>query len=348
MTVDETKETRLPPGQVLTRKFPVVGEKAPSGVALDLAKWRLRVHGLVQRPFTWTWSDLKVLADEQLTVDIHCVTGWSRFDNTFTGLPLKVILDYVGVMPEAKFVRFEAYSGRRHDTSLPLDVALEDTWLVHSLDGKPLTPEHGFPLRVLNPNRYFYKSLKWLHRIELLAEDRLGFWERESAYHNVGDPWAGDQRFTTGSLRPEQALQFREATSFERWRGPRRVMIGLDLEGWQPASRDLRGLHLKNCNLRGADLEGCDLSEANLSVSDLSGANLRGANLKAADLEGTSFLDADLSDADLRDSLLVAARFVNAEGLRGARVQGSRWRGSSGLLGSQERYLLEVGGLSDL
>ena len=339
MTLDDKKAPKLPPGQILTKKFPVVGEKQPTDAALDLGKWRLRVHGLVNRPFTWTWSDFKILAEDERTADIHCVTGWSRFDCHFTGVPLKTILEYVGIMPEAKFVRFEAYSSRRHATSLPLDLALEDTWLVHSFDGKPLDHSHGFPLRVLTPSRYFYKSLKWLHRIELMAQDRLGYWERESSYHNNGDPWAGDERFTTGSLRPEQVLQLREATSFDRWRVKRKVLIGLDLEGWEPKDKDLRRLQLKNCNLRGANLEGCDLREANLSVSTLDGANLEGADLRGADLEGVSFLGANLKKADLRDCLLAATRFVDPDQGNGAQIEGIRLEGSSGLLGSQETYL---------
>ena len=339
MTLEDKKASRLPPGQILTQKFPVVGEKEPVDEALDLGKWRLQVHGLVNRPFTWTWSDFKILAEEQRTVDIHCVTGWSRLDCEFTGVPLKTILEYVGIRPEARFVRFEAYSERCHSTSLPLELALEDAWLVHSMDGKPLDHAHGFPLRVLTPSRYFYKSLKWLHRIELMAQDRLGYWERESHYHNNGDPWAGDQRFTTGSLRPEQVLQLQEATSFDRWRKKRRVIIGLDLKGWTPKSKDMRGLQLKNCDLRGADLSGCDLREANLSISDLRGANLEGADCRGADLEGASFIGANLKNADFRDTLLVAARFVDAESGEGADIEGLQWQGADGLLGSQEAYL---------
>ena len=339
MTLEDKKASKLPPGQILTKKFPVVGEKLPTEDALDLGKWRLRVHGLVNRPFTWAWSDFKILAEDERTVDIHCVTGWSRFDCTFTGVPLKTILEYVGIMPEAKFVRFEAYSARRHATSLPLDLALEDTWLVHSFEGKELDHDHGFPLRVLTPSRYFYKSLKWLHRIELMAQDRLGYWERESSYHNNGDPWAGNERFITGSLRPEQVFQLREATSFDRWRAKKKILIGLDLDGWEPKDKDLRELQLKDCTFRGAKLAGCDLRGANLSVSNLDGADLEGADLRGADLEGASFIGANLKNADFRDCLLVAARFVDAQGGNGAQIEGLRLEGASGLLGSQEAYL---------
>ena len=333
----------LPPGQILTRKFPVVGEKAPPAEALDLDAWRLEVGGLVSTPLVLTHGEFLALPQSERRVDIHCVTGWSRHDSTFGGLPLATLLAKAGPLPEARFVRFEAYSPRAHDTSLPLPLALEDTWLVHSVDGQPLEPQHGWPLRTLTPSRYFYKSLKWLRKIELLAEDRLGYWERESSYHNIGDPWTGDQRFTTGSLDPEKARRFREATSFDRWRVGNKVLLGLDLRGWRPESRDLRSLQLKNCDLRGADLEGCDLRGANLSLSDLRDANCRGIDARDADLEGVDFSGADLREADFSGSALSAMRlFEDVEGGREAKVEGLRSEGATGLLGSQERWLAEA------
>lgn len=330
---ESTVEVRLPPGQIQTRKFPVVGEKSPLPEALDLGAWRLDVGGMVARSLSWTWSEFSALTWQEREVDIHCVTGWSRFGSTFRGVPLATLLAECDPRGEAQFVRFEAYSERGHDTTLPLEVALADTWLVHEVDGEPLTPEHGFPLRTLTPSRYFYKSLKWLRRIELLAEDRLGYWERESSYHNVGDPWVGDQRFTSGSLRPDQAVRFKHAESFDRYRTQNRVLLGLDLRGWQPGSLNLSALQLKNCDLQGADLRGVDLRGANLSLSNLRGADLRGADARGADLEGVDFSGADLRSADLRDTLLSAARFV------GAQASGLRIEGSSGLLDSQARYL---------
>ena len=326
----------LPPGQIATRKFPVVGEKA--GTVPDLADWRLRVDGLVRRPLDLTWEGFCQLEQKEREVDIHCVTGWSRFGTRFTGMPARQLLEMAGLLEGARFVRFEAFSQRRHDTSLPLDLVLEDTWLVTACDGQPLEPAHGFPLRTLTPSRYFYKSLKWLARIELLAEDRLGFWERESSYHNVGDPWRGDQRFTSGSLDPAQAKRFRTAHSFDRWRSPKKVLLGLDLRGWAPGHRDMRQLQLKNCDLRGADLRGVDLREANLSLSDLRGADLRGADARGADLEGVDFTGADLRGADLSRTALSAARFCDESG-DGAHVAGLKIEDVSGLLGSQERYL---------
>ncbi len=334
-----SSEPRLPPGQAKTGKFPVVGENDPAPAALDLAGWRLEVAGLVERPLSWTHAELMALPQRERRVDIHCVTGWSQFEMVFTGVPLAEVLAYSQPLESAAFVSFEAYSDRRHDTSLPLALALEDTWLVHSRDGLPLAPEHGWPLRTLTPSRYFYKSLKWLHRIELLAEDKLGYWERESAYHNVGDPWRGDQRFTTGSLKPAEAERFREAESFRPWRG--KVLLGLDLRGWRPKGDDLAGLQLKNCDLRGADFAGKNLEGANFSLSDLRGADLRQARCAGADLEGANFAGADLRGADLSRTALSATRFFeNVDGYRQeAQVEGMSWEGASGLLEDQEAFL---------
>jgi DMSO/TMAO reductase YedYZ molybdopterin-dependent catalytic subunit len=324
---------RLPPGQTPTRRFPVVGESAPREAALDLSAWRLQVSGLVPNQLSLTYDNVRALGHDDVTVDLHCVTGWTRFASAFTGLPLRAVVDLAGgPAPEARFVRFEAYSSRNHDTTLPLELALAECWLVHAVDGEPLDVAHGWPLRLLAPSRYFSKSVKWLHTIELLAEDRPGYWERQSSYHNNADPWPGDQRFSSGSLRPEQADTFRRATGFDKYRG--RVLIGLDLSGWRPRSADLRGLQLKGCDLRRAGLAGRDLRQANLSLSDLRGADLRGVNLSGADIEGADFTGADLRGADLRGAACSATKVV------GARVEGVRWAGALGLLEDQEAWLM--------
>jgi hypothetical protein len=333
--------TRLPPGQARTRKFPVVGERAPAPAATDLERWRLTVAGRVARPLELTWSDYLALPHRDRDADLHCVTGWSRLGTRLRGVPLAGLLAAAGVDASARFARFESFSPRAHDTSLPLEVALADTWLVHEIDGRPLALEHGYPLRTVTPSRYFYKSLKWLMRIELLDEDRLGYWERESAYHNVGDPWAGDQRFTSGSIEPLELARLRAGEDLAPWRLPRKVVIGADLHGWQPRDRDLRRLQLKNCDLRDARLAGCDLRDANLSLSDLRGADLAGAVLAGADLEGAHLGGADLTGADLSGCALSATRFVEGEdeARREARVDGIRLEGASGLLEDQAAYL---------
>lgn len=333
---------RLPPGQTLTVKFPVVGEKSPLPEAFDLERFRLIVEGLVEHPLSLSFDEIRALPQAERTVDIHCVTSWSRFDTRLSGTPLAVLLERANPLPEARFVRFVALSERAHDTSLPLELARADTWLVHGVDGRPLSPEHGFPLRTVTPSRYFYKSLKWVHRIELLAEDRLGYWERESSYHNQGDPWAGDERFTTGSIAPQALARFREAESYAPYRGPKKVIVGADLAGWSPRTRELGDLHLKNCNMQGAELAGADLRGANLSLSDLRGARLAGANLRGADLEGADFAGADLTGADLSGTFLSATRFFDRRKdgtVIGARIEGVRLEGAEGLLEDQEDFL---------
>jgi uncharacterized protein YjbI with pentapeptide repeats len=190
-------------------------------------------------------------------------------------------------------------------------------------------------VRVVTPSRYFYKSVKWVRRVVVLAEDRLGWWEEGSYYHNHADPWAGDERFTSGSIRPEHLDRFMGASAYDKYRG--RVMMGLDLRGWAPASLDLRRMYLKNCDLRGLSLANADLRESNLSLSDLRGADLRGSDLSGSDLEGVNFAGADLTNALLRDTALSATRFVDDTG--GALLDGAMFEGSYGLVEEQEEFV---------
>jgi hypothetical protein len=275
------------------------------------------------------------MARSHLTFDIHCVTSWTRFESTFTGMPLAELLDIAGPKPAAQFVSFEAYSERAHHTSLPLDIALAESWLVHEFEGEPLSVEHGGPVRVVTPGRYFYKSLKWVKRVTVLARDRLGWWETNSDYHNNADPWSGSERFSTGSIRPDQLRRFMEASNYDKYRG--RVMIGVDLRDWQPATTNLRGLHLKSCNLRGVSLAGADLHGSNLSLSDLRGADLSRADLSGSDLEGVDFTGADLTAADLSHTALTATRFGGSG--QPARLTGASFEGSWGLTESQEAFV---------
>lgn len=344
MKTPESSDSRHPPGQVATRKFPVTGEKETDARLPALEDWLLILEGLVTRHVELTYPELQALPQQELVKDIHCVTGWSRLGMSFTGIPLSSLLAelQIGPLPEARFVRFVSYSARNHDTSLPLDLALADTWLVHSADGQPLSLAHGYPLRTVTPSRYFYKSLKWVHRIEFLAEDQLGYWERESFYHNNADPWPGNERYTTGSHDPKDIENFQNASSYVPYRGPKKLLLGADLSGWAPRTRDLGNLHIKDCNLRDAQLDGVDLRKANLTRSDLGGASLVGADLREADLEGASFIGADLTGADLRGTALSATRFFERDPdgrIIGAKIERMQWEGASGLLEEQEDYL---------
>ena len=327
------------PGQVETRKFPVTGERAPAPEALDPSTWRLEVGGLVARPLCLALPDVLALPQEECVRDLHCVTGWSRRATRFVGTRLRHLLERTGVDPAARFVRFEAFSARRHDTSLTLAVARADTWLVHTLEGRPLAVEHGGPLRTLTPGRYLFKSLKWVRRIELLAEDRLGFWERDQGYHNEADPWR-EQRYVAGDLKTCELESLRGGARLAPFRG--RLVLGADLRGWAPVDRDLRDLVLKNSDLSGARLAGVDLRGANLCMSDLTGADLSGADLRGADLEGVRLAGADLSGADLRGASLIALQ-VHAPGRpeTAARVTGLRWSAApgDGILEETEAFL---------
>jgi DMSO/TMAO reductase YedYZ molybdopterin-dependent catalytic subunit len=184
---------RTPPGQYLTGKFPVLHYGTVP--AVDLATWDFRVFGLVDNPLTLTWEDLGNLPRKRQTVDIHCVTRWSKLDTAWEGVPIRAILDLAGLRPEANHALAHCEQG--YTTNLPLEVLDdEDVLLADTYDGKPLEPEHGYPLRLLVPKRYFWKSAKWIRSLELLDHDVPGFWERYG-YHNDADPWK-EERFSGG------------------------------------------------------------------------------------------------------------------------------------------------------
>ena len=336
----------LPPGQTLTKKFPVTGE-SQSAPSLTEDGWSLTIHGEVEQDITLSFSDLLALPQETLHTDIHCVTSWSQLGMAFAGVRFSTLVEQlVKPAPGAQFVRFLAYSDRNHDTSLPLDVALEDSWLVHSYNGQPLTPEHGFPVRVVTPSRYFYKSLKWLKEIVFLSEDQLGFWERTSGYHNNGDPFLEQRleghRFTSKA----EVEQFRNLTDFSAYRtdAPESVIVKANLRDWHPKTDDLHGLQLKACDFRGANLQRTNLRGANLTLGNFDGANLERADLTGADLEGANFSGAFMEGAVLKDNLLSATVFQNdlSTGLRTYR--NLIVSHPQGLLESQAAYLSRLTG----
>ena len=186
-----TREPRLPPGQIKTEKWPVLHYGSVPRV--DLASWDFRVDGLVERPLRWTWEEFQTLPRVRVTSDIHCVTRWSRYDNTWDGVSMREVLRRAGVEPEARFAIIHAE--QKFTTNLPLaELANDDVLLADTHDGEPLTPDHGWPLRLVVPRRYFWKSAKWIRAIELSASDRPGFWE-QNGYHNDADPWR-EERFS--------------------------------------------------------------------------------------------------------------------------------------------------------
>jgi DMSO/TMAO reductase YedYZ molybdopterin-dependent catalytic subunit len=178
-------EGRLPPGQSLTQKFPVLHYGAVPKI--DTATWGLSVVGEVGKEMSWDWEEFKKLPTVQVKTDIHCVTGWSKFDTVWEGPLFRDFIELFGVKPTAKVVIAHAPNG--FSTNLPLETMLEDdVLLAWKYNGEYLEPDHGFPVRTLVPKRYFWKSAKWLLKLEFSADDKPGFWE-QAGYHNEGDPW---------------------------------------------------------------------------------------------------------------------------------------------------------------
>ncbi|MCB9153109.1 MAG: sulfite oxidase-like oxidoreductase [Caldilineae bacterium] len=189
---DNNRGGRVPPGQFVTEKFPVL--HYGSVPAVDLATWDFRVFGLVETPITLTWDEFRALPETMLTTDIHCVTRWSKLDTTWSGVSWRDFIEAAGVRFSLDASHLMAHCENNFTTNLPLDV-LDDpeTMFAWEYEGEPLTPEHGWPLRLLVPKRYFWKSAKWIRGIEFMAGDRPGFWER-NGYHMNGEYWR-EERF---------------------------------------------------------------------------------------------------------------------------------------------------------
>ncbi len=181
---------RLPPGQYLTDKWPVLHSGAVPQT--DLATWDFRVFGEVEEPLALTWEQFTELPSREVTVDIHCVTRWSRFDTHFRGVHWSELAKLVRPKPSGHYVVAHAEHG--FTSNLPLEaIEAEDALIAYEADGEPLTADHGWPLRLMVPSRYFWKSAKWLRGLELRPTDQPGFWERYG-YHNEADYWQ-EQRY---------------------------------------------------------------------------------------------------------------------------------------------------------
>ncbi len=178
---------RLPPGQYFTDRFPVL-HAGSVPVYNDLTTWDFRIFGLVAEEQRLSWDDILALPSVEITTDIHCVTKWSKFDTVWRGVPFTEVARLVDVDPAADHVMCHSEFG--FTANVPLaDVAGDrPALLAYEYDGKPLDPDHGYPLRFFVPHLYFWKSAKWLRGIEFMANDKLGFWERYG-YNNHADPW---------------------------------------------------------------------------------------------------------------------------------------------------------------
>ena len=205
------RNPRLPPGQSLTDKWPVLtyGETP----RVDRAKWTFRCFGLMEQEASWTWAEFEKLPRVSVTSDIHCVTRWSRFDNRWEGVAVREILGRVKVRPEAVSVLVHAEHG--YTTNVPLaDLDQEDVLLATKHDGVPLSAEHGWPCRLVVPRLYFWKSAKWVRAFEFQDVDAPGLWE-VNGYHLHADPWR-EERY---SDQETHAMQRMRAEAARRLRG---------------------------------------------------------------------------------------------------------------------------------
>ena len=312
----------LPPHQQLVApgKWPFVGESCAD---LDRREepWCVTVSGLVAHQQTWSLEEIRALPQVDTQIDIHCVTRWSKLGAHFGGVPLQTLLDICQPLPQARFVSFVARSARWHSTSLALKDALQlETLLALIYEGKPLEEQHGGPIRTIVRDRYFYKSLKWLEEIRLVAEDELGYWEKEAGYHNEADPWQ-EQRYIVPYIDNQLYRRLLKERDFS----------GQDLLGIRADGRNLTGLNARRALLRDAhfersQLDGACFDGANLSNAHFEGASLRNVSFRsddgqAADLEGTDFRGADLRGADLTGASLFGATFCS-EGEEGSEEWG--------------------------
>jgi DMSO/TMAO reductase YedYZ molybdopterin-dependent catalytic subunit len=184
----EADPARIPPGQYLTTDFPVLSAGPTPRTRLD--EWTLTIDGAVDAARRWTWDEFLALPSETLTVDIHCVTKWSKLDTTWTGVPVDALLD--GVDTAAEHV--VAWCDGGYTTNVPLADLLDGrAWAAYEYGGEPLEAVHGGPVRLLVPHLYFWKSAKWLRGLSLTLDDQPGFWET-AGYHDYGDPWR-EQRY---------------------------------------------------------------------------------------------------------------------------------------------------------
>ena len=185
---DDADPARVPPGQYVTGDFPVLSAGPTPHTPLDA--WTFTIRGAVDEPVSFTWDELQALPSETVTVDIHCVTKWSKLDTAWTGVSLDTLLE--GVDTAGDYVL--AFSDGGYTTNVPLeDLRDGKAWVAYEYDGDALEAEHGGPARLLVPHLYFWKSAKWVRGLELREDDEPGFWERYG-YHNYGDPWA-EQRY---------------------------------------------------------------------------------------------------------------------------------------------------------
>jgi DMSO/TMAO reductase YedYZ molybdopterin-dependent catalytic subunit len=179
------RTNRIPPNQRATDRFPVLTYGPVPHI--DLSEWRFTITGLVEEPVSFTWDEFMALPQVRMDSDIHCVTGWSRLDNDWEGVAAAELMKHIRLRPDAKHVVVLCYGDYTTNLSLA-DLQSEGVLFAHKHNGEPLTPEHGWPLRLVVPHLYFWKSAKWVRGLTFTEHDQPGFWE-SAGYHMRGDPW---------------------------------------------------------------------------------------------------------------------------------------------------------------
>ncbi len=188
---DGAAPNRVPPGQYVTKDFPVLS--AGPTPRTPLREWTFKIEGLVREPASWTWQEFGKLPAREFVVDISCVTKWTKLDTRWRGVSVDILLEHVELEPRATFVT--AFCDGGYTTNVPLtDLINRQAFVGYEYDGKPLAPEHGGPARLVVPHLYFWKSAKWVRGLRLMERDVSGFWE-SLGYHNRGDPWK-EQRYS--------------------------------------------------------------------------------------------------------------------------------------------------------
>lgn len=315
MPAPSPADWRRPPNQNMIRRkesWPVVGE---TEALMPDGAWTVRLDGCVGAARTLTLDDLAALPQTERQVDIHCVTRWSKLDCRFEGVRVMDLLTAAEPAPEAVSVRFVAHSARKHDTTLTLaDIQRHDPLIALRYDGAPLPAEHGGPVRIVTPGRYFYKSIKWLETIELRTDNRLGYWEAGPGYHDNADPWR-EERFVTGNIPPELRQRMIDRRSLGK-----RDLLGVDFSGEDLTGLDAAETVMRNCGFVKAGLRRSSFRDANISGGAFDGADMVDADLTRACCNGTSFIGADLRSVDFTDAELFGATFVGEDGANGAIV----------------------------
>lgn len=195
VTANTALSDRVPPGQTVTERFPILHEgDVPE---YDMTQWSLRIFGEVEEEKTFSYEDLLAMPQTEITCDIHCVTRWSKLNTVWEGVLFRDFLQHINIKPEGRFVMLHA--DNEYETNVPLEDLLGDQILLaFKYDGQALTKKHGWPLRLLVPHLYFWKSAKWVLGIEFMKENREGFWE-QNGFHNIAEPFK-EQRFSSDDM----------------------------------------------------------------------------------------------------------------------------------------------------